>query len=399
LTEPLYIALTMGGLLTLAGYLHNGRQVFLVSAAILIAASSLTRYAGLATIAAGAVALLVVESSHEKAGARRVSFFSSSLRFRMAGRIADSLIFIAVCGLPIALFAFRNYLKSGVATDRKLVFHPVKVRQIVAAFSTVAQWLLVGKVRADVRFIEFVIEVLMLACLVIFATRKQRHGRKNGKDSESKLPHVLAIFILAYVTQLLATINFFEADTVLDSRSLLPVHFAALMLGLWLARQFHDRIPTNQAIRIAMPLLALLLAASYAFRGARWITVVASDGQGYASRKWRESPTIAELRKLAPTIPVYTNGADAVYYLSGRPALEIPAPVDRGTAQPNRQYERDVERMKTDIQTHNGVLLYFQGLPERTFLPSEDQLRSRLPFDVVSLSDGSIFRAHANASR
>jgi len=395
LTEPLYVALTLGGVLLLASYLQNGGRRLLLMAAILIAASCLTRYVGLATIGAGAIALLILERSNNKPGRFALSFRNESFR----RRVVDALIFVAACCLSMAVLAIRNALKSGAASDRELVFHPVKSQQIVAAFSTMAQWLLVGKVRVDLRFIAFIIQILVMAGLTIFVMSKRRAHQNDGREAGSKLPHVLIIFIAAYLILWLVTMTFLEADDVLDSRSLLPVHFAALVLGLWLTRQLYDRALKAGPIRISFLVLALLLAGSYTFRGARWLKLVKADGQGYASRSWRESPTMAEIRKLPAAIPVYTNAIDAVYYLSGRRALDLPPRIIRGTGRPNQQYENDVERMKTDIQAHNGVLVYFHAFPERWVLPSESELRSRLPFEVVTLSDGSIFLPSSPRSR
>lgn len=386
MTEPLYLALTLGGLLVLAQYLRNGRRSWLVMAAFLIALSCLTRYVGLATIASASVGVMLLERTENAGVGFAFSLKSESLR----RRILDVVIFTTSCGLPVVIWSIRNRLAGGT-TDRHLAFHPVTWRQIVPAFSTAAQWLLLGKVRSDLRVIAFVIEMLALAGLTIFLLSRQARDQGERKEQPTKLPQLLVIFIVAYVAFLLVTITFVEIDNVLDSRSLLPVHFAALVLGMCLARMFYRRTSQSRWLRIVLVALAFVFVGSYALRGGRWLALARADGQGFVSRAWKESPTMAEIRKLPAGTPIYTNGIDVVYYLSGRRALDIPPRIIHGTGRPNAQYESELSRMNDDLRAQKGVLVYFRALPERWFLPSGDELRNRLSPQVRSFNDGLIF--------
>jgi len=386
MTEPLYLALTLGGLLLLARYLQNGRRSWLVMAAILIALSCLTRYVGLATIAAASIGIMLLERTENPGVGFAFSFRSESLR----RRILDVTIFVTLCGLPEVIWSIRNRLAGGTP-DRHLAFHPVTWQQIVPAFSTAAQWLLLGKVRSDLRVVAFVIEILALASLTIFLQSKRAEEQGDRREQPAKLSQLLVIFIVTYVALLLVTISFVEIDNVLDSRSLLPIHCAALVLGMCLARMIYRRASQSRWIQIVLVAVAVLFVGSYALRGGRWLALAEVDGQGFVSRAWQDSPTMAEIRKLPAGIQIYTNGIDAVYYLSGRRALDIPPRIIHGTGRPNAQYESELSRMNDDLRAQKGVLVYFRALPERWFLPSEDELRSRLSLPVRSFSDGSIF--------
>jgi hypothetical protein len=385
MTEPLYLALTLGGLLLLARYLQNGRRSLLVMAAILIALSCLTRYVGVATIASALIGIMLLQRTENAAVGFAFSFRSESMR----RRILDAVIFATLCGLPVVTWSIRNRLAGGTP-DRHLAFHPVTLQQVVPAFSTAAQWLLLGKVRNDLRVVAFVIEILALASLTIFLLSKRTQDQGDRREQPTKLPQLLVIFIVAYGALLLITITFVEMDIVLDSRSLLPIHCAALVLGTCLAKMFYRRASQSRWIQIVLVALAFLFAGSYTLRGGRWLARVQADGQGFVSRAWQESPTMAEIRKLPAGIPIYTNGIDAVYYLSGRRALDIPPRIIHGTGRPNEQYESELSRMNDDLRAQKGVLVYFRALPERWFLPSEDELRSRLSLQVRTFNDGSI---------
>jgi hypothetical protein len=221
----------------------------------------------------------------------------------------------------------------------------------------------------------------------------QRIPLLSGPGKQSRLPSLLAIFAIFYVGFLVLTISFVEIDNVLDNRSLLPVHFAALVCVPWLAGSLYRRVPASGRIRIVFVVMALVLVISYTFRGTRWFAQVQADGQGFTSRAWKESPIIEQIKKLPSGVPIYSNGVDAIYYLTGRRALEIPATVIHGTGLPNPQYEAELQLMSDDLRTHKGVLVYFNTLPERWFLPLESELRSRLALPTRDFTDGSILES------
>jgi hypothetical protein len=388
MTEPLYLALTLAGFLSLAAYLKNERRWLLVLSASCLALSVLTRYVGIAGVVTGSVVLLFLERKQSAGDHFGTPFSSKTWRHR----VSDTLIFVLITCAPLAMWSIRNRLLAGGASDRQLAFHPVKFQQIVAAFSAAAQWLLLGKVRLDVRAVAFIVEVTVMFCLAIYLFRKPERLETSSREASSKLPHILITFVILYLGLLLFTITFFEIDNVLDSRSLLPVHFSLLILGPFLANRLYRRAPVTIATRCIALTLTLLLAGSYAFRGARWLAGAQADGQGYASRSWKESLTVAQLRTLPADSLIYSNGVDVIYYLTGKRAREIPAKIIHGTAQPNPNYDVELQRMSDDLRQHHGVLVYFNTLPERWFLPLESELQSELPLNEIATEvDGSVF--------
>jgi hypothetical protein len=386
LTEPLYLSLTLVGLLWLGTYLERQRRGFLIAASLAIALSLLTRYVAAATVLAGALALL---ASNRRASAVGVPTSSEASR-NSTRRLIDTMIFVSIASAPLAVWAIRNHFVAAHAVDRQVVFHPVKFQQLVAGASTVSQWLLIGKVRGDVRIIAFLIEILVIIALALYLTAK---GESSERKS-SEQPQLLLLFIITYVTFLLLTASFVDADTVLDHRSLLPIHVAAMLLVITAAARLYSSERRPRSIRVVLIVIALSFAGSYCLRGFRWLSHAQADGQGYASRAWKNSPAIEQTKRLPPEIPVYSNGYDAIYYLTGRRAILIPEKIIHGTGQPNQHYESEVERMTNDIREHNGAIVYFHTLPERIYLPTEDELRSRLLLQFVPLRDGSILQAN-----
>jgi hypothetical protein len=378
LTEPLFMFLTLSGLVYLALYLEDHRRRFLIAAAFAIALSVLTRYVGVVSLITGGLVLLVVS----------VRSYSGHRGFRR--RVLDALLFEAVSCLPVALWAMRNRLQTGGATERHFAFHPVKLDQLVAAFSTIAQWLLLGRVPANVRAIALLIEIVVLIVLCMILLRRRRDSGFENNGTASMLPLVLVTFTAVYLAFLVFTASFVDADTVFDNRSLVPIHFAGIILGLCLGWKLYAR-SASQSARTALVVFALLLLASQSFRGAGWVIKTSREAQGYASRAWTSSETVAAVRSLPPGISIYSNGQDAIFYLAGRRAVSIPEKVIHGAGLANQNYNTEAEKMKNDIRDRGAVLVYFRTLPERTYLPTEDELRLRLPSGVSAYADGLIF--------
>lgn len=397
LSEGLFIFLAISGLVSLSRFLETKQGAWLVASAGFVGLAVLTRYVGVALVFTGVVALLFVNSRN------------------LRRRFLDAGIFGLIACTPMAVWVVRNMAVAGGASDRQFVFHPIGPRQITAGLSTISTWLLLGKVRTDYRVIFFVIEVLVAAVVLIYLLIRARKKTLAGTDNRdgagtrkrlehressslSRLPQVLLLFIVSYVGFLIFTASFVDADTVLDTRALVPVHVAAIVLVCGLAWRLFvsldDKLKGNRAIRIALVTLAVTFAASYSFRGIRWFSQVRQDGQGYASRAWKESETIARVKNLPGGVSIYSNGYDAIYYLTGRAAMYLPEKTNHNTGRRNDNYEAEVEKMRRHLEQGNVVLVYFKRLPERWFLPSEAELVQRLrPRSVEPTEDGSIFSA------
>lgn len=376
--------------LLVAVYFDTPKRALLIGSAIAIAAAFLTRYIGVVLVFTGTLALLILKGRTVRRS------------------LADAIIFAAIACLPMALWAIRNHQVAGDTTDRALVFHPIKLGQIVSGISTMSSWLLLGKVRGDIRAIGFLIEVVIIAAIIAYLFMRRTRAVKGGgqailsaipidhsvnNDSAlQKLPHILSIFVLSSLAFLIFAASFIDADTVLDDRSLVAVHLAALILILILAWSLYRCSTPTRNMRIGFLVLALVFALSYGLRAATWFELTRRDGQGYASRQWRDSETIARVRLLPSGAPIYSNGYDAIYYLTGQPALYLPEEVIHGTGRANQNYRSELDRMQKDLREHQGVVVYFNTLPERWFLPTESEIKTQLSLaGVGTFTDGSIY--------
>ncbi len=375
LTEPLFICFVLIGLLCLAFFIDNQQRRFLIAASVAMGLSFLTRYVGIVSVLSGVVVILIFNSKG------------------LSRRLMDALIFGLISCAPIGLWAIRNHFATGGATDRQFVFHPVPLHQLVSGSSTIAWWLLLSQVRTDIRVTALLLEVAAIAGLTLYLLKRKKRIRLDGEvRAFAKLPHILLVFIVLYLGFLVFTATFIDADTVFDHRSLLPVRVATLALVPCLTRNVYLRSQPSRLIRLTFVLLAIIFSIAYSVRAAKWLLPARRDGQGYASRSWRESATIARVRGLPAGVPIYSNGYDAIYYLTSRHAILIPERIIHGTGRPNVNYNPEIEKMRDDLREHNGFLVYFNTLPERWSLPSESELNERLSLRLAAAeSDGSIY--------
>ncbi len=124
-TEPLFILLVFGGLALLAAYLDNSKWVFLVSASFLIGMATLTRYVGVAVIAAGFLGIMLLQDG------------------KFLKKFRDAIFFGLISFLPIIIWLMRNSLSTNSVTSRDIIFHPITVSQLLQALHTISTWLLI----------------------------------------------------------------------------------------------------------------------------------------------------------------------------------------------------------------------------------------------------------------
>ena len=230
LTEPLYLATAFAGFLCLGCYLQNQRRWWLLAAAILLALSTMTRYVGVTGIGAAVLALLFVEVNHAEESGSPFSVLAE----RMRRRLVTALIFGVAAVLPLICLSIRNRLATGGVSDRHFAFHPILMQTVVSGFSTVAQCLVLGKLRLDLRFAGFLIECVLLAALSFCVWQRGRTEKAANSISTATLPQVLLIYCLVYVAVLVLTGTFLIRHRPGWPQSS-PVHVALLVLGPWAA--------------------------------------------------------------------------------------------------------------------------------------------------------------------
>ncbi len=374
-SEPLFIFFGILGLFLLALYMEKPRYVILAVSSMAVALAFLARYAGIALVATGVIAILLLS------------------KYPWRKRLFDVGVFCTISCVPMILWIIRNLVVAGTATNREVAFHPLTTEHLRAAVDTISTWLLPVRVPPSTRWVSLLIVVTMVILIFVLSKREMRRDERKNPEGPTGLPALLGFFILNYGLLLLVSISFFDVHTPVDNRILSPVYVATLTLVLCLSPNLSTTLIQGRSIRIALIIFCVVFSVSHLLGVIPWLTHSYSNGIGYASRAWKQSALIEHINGLDSKVPIFTNGPDAVYILTGRPAYMIPSKVDPGTRLVNSNYPYDLATMRKELEMGKGVLVYFNKISWRWYLPSEKELKKHLKLHLhATEEDGSIYQ-------
>ena len=353
-SEPLFILLALAAMVSLARFVDGGDHRWLWLSAALAAAAFLTRYVGVTVALAGAIVLL------------------------RAGRRREAAAYAAVTVAPVVAWLAWAGLGGG-----HLAVHVFDLEYLARGADSASRWLLPAVVPAGIRV---VVAVVVAAAVVVV-------GRRAPRTGQDVLASVLGTFALLYLALLLADRVFLDATGRIDGRFLAPLHVVVVILVASLARRAGD---TGLLRRRAVAVAGIVLALQ-AGQAVSWVAGgLTDDGitrRGYAAAAWRRSPVMAAIGGLGPDVPVFSNGADAIFLHTGRATSQLPARIEYRTGEPNSDYLSELESVRAALAA-GGVLVYFQAITARDrFLPPASELEARLGLRVVDRDRvGTVYR-------
>lgn len=364
LSEPLFTLLAVGGLVALAASITGRSGPLLAAATATVALACLTRYAGVALVVAGAAAILRFEGA---AGRRRALAFA-------AGGAAPLALWLAAVGRPnrrVSLHLFdAGYWTNGVDAVSKWVapaFLPWPVRVVVAAAAAVGLW---RAARPRLRLVA---------------------ARRPPADA---LPFVAGAFAAAYLVLLVGDRLLLDDSGRLDGRFLLPLRPLAVLV---LAPVVH-RAVTGRARRTVVVVAGAGLLALHTVQALAWtVTGMGDDSLGrrnLTARAWTQSEVLATVAALPPSVPVYTDGPDAVFLLTGRRTESLPRHHDLLTGEARPGYERELATMADRLRRDGGVVVWFSPFAFRSgFLPTPADVEREVPLTPVQRDEvGVLYR-------
>jgi hypothetical protein len=367
LSEAPFLFFSMLTLYLLASYLDRSSAARLVAAAVAASLASLTRYGGVVLIVTGVLALFLL------------------VQAPLIRRALNVLLFGALsCAVTVA-WALRNLNVAGTIAERTLVLHPPTWNHLAGAVETISGWLLPGTplaVRAGA-----LLTITTGAGIAAVVHRFPVASRDQGFPARESLPRIIALFVISYLSLLGFTIGFVSADTRLDFRILSPVYVTLVILVAGGCSRLEGRARATAWVLLVPVLGAYLNAAAGFVRQAHF------EGQGYASRSWQESPTLAALQALPASRPIFSNRPDAIAVLTGRPAARIPANVNPSTLRENPNRSAELAEVRRNVRDRKGVVVVFKKIGVRGYLMSEAELSAAIPLRLVKRTrDGTIYR-------
>ena len=377
-TDPLLVLLALLALIQLAAFLNRRTTASLWWAAVFTALAALTRYPGVALIAAGVLILLPL------------------------ARLRQTLVFGAISSLPLLAVLARNWAVTGnlarATGDRTGPVSPSGqsladgLRQIVDVFH---EWTVLPNAPAGLTYLLWLAvaaTVLASAVVILRALRPDQKAAPAYFRLEPAIP--FGGFVLTYLAFMVVVVPL-TVEQVINTRYLLPIYVPLLLTAVFLLDRFLS-IAASWTGAIRYSLAALVLLATFAHVGFStqenlrrtakvWVVGHEQDWM-YNTPYWQQSETLNYIRSLRDNRVegrVYSNKKSLAWFADGTVApgkyLGIP---------------REMGWPTIEAGAH---IVWFDKFYHRSFLSYDDTDLRLLPGveTVAELADGVVFRRTA----
>lgn len=371
MSEPLYLVLSIGGVLLLVTYFERARWGWMVASAAALGLAYLTRYVGLSLIITGFLIILV------------------RYKVPLVQRLKEISLFGVVSLLPVLAFMARNYALTGYTTNRQVIWHPLEFERFRKGLGLIMGWFLPTQWLTRFGIKLSIAGLLLVLVAIIWLDRQRIRQALVRLGTCPSLGALMLVYLVTYLSQVVLSISLFDYSTPLDDRILSPVFVCILVLVVILLSRLWS-LPSRPMRWVGVGLSLVMLA--YSTVGAiSQVQKLQADGQGFTRTKWQDSSLMESIRDLPPEIQVYTNEYSLVWFWTGRAAYAIPSYYDPVTNQSRPTYPDDLAKMKEKIQHGAAVLALFN--PEMLD-PQYYSLKNLTQNLLLSqnLQDGAIYK-------
>jgi len=393
MTEGLFFMLGFAGIFSLFYHFHKPRAWIALASGLFAGLAFLTRFSGLAFIAAGVFGLLWLGKQS------------------MIKRLVNVLIYLLPAGLPYlvwTLFLRRTYLDI---KPENFNWHVKDLWQATLPLrgsltDSVWNWLGLNFIWEDppYRFKLFGLGLIFLLVLALTLFLGLRFVRQHPQDSLIYQPVVqpgLLWLVFSLVSALILIFSYIYRVPKPDlfERILSPIQIGLILAGLALFEWMAQARPARRIV-LALPWAVGIWIIGINLPGS-FITAqtLHQDGRGYTSRAWVTSPIIQAVRNLPADTPLISNQPTAIHFLTGRLTYDMISSLwnagmngpgilygDNGT-DPNQVRFRD---------EHAALVVFDYGMPTQLQAENEENTRTLWDlthglFEYAHLEDGQIF--------
>jgi hypothetical protein len=348
-SEPLYIALSLISLISLAYYMrYPAKPGYLLTAIAAAALTFLTRFAGIALIGASTLTMLLFPWSELKR------------------RVKVSSLFLLLSSAPTAIFIMRNRILYGTTVDRPLPqWHPPPASTWAQGADTILGWFAPHRIFSSMSNTAVIVAgTLITLCLFIafaFASYQMYRRFLSANLPIQPLWFLSLTNLLAYCGLLMVTVLFLDRLTPLNDRILSPIYPLLLLMLPTLGNFWLDG--RHQLIKILLSVILVVFLGVFLFRGIQTIRTQRELGLGLSTPQWHASKAMEYLRKL-PSVPIYTNDIPAIYFHTGHMAHFIPVKQNPAEGTIRQDYPAELLKMRLTLLNGNGILVLFGSDPE-----------------------------------
>lgn len=337
-TEPLYLTLTLAGVLALGSAIKQRSLAWLAIAAAVAGLAALVRYVGVANVGLVALAALF--------------WWPAPLRQRV--RAASIGAIIAASPL-LTVLAISSGSGDAPVANRQLLWHPLGATDLWMGAAVVGKWV---SPLSDANYITaaWLAALLGLVAFVVAARARAQTSLAEPRLAERPLVRMLALYAAMYLTVLVATMTFADAQTLFDPRLLVPMLAVAIIIGVvWLSRSS----ALGSRVRLATwSILALVVLAELS-RLLPWM--LAANVHGLALRRLDPSDraVVAATQGLTQSARIYSNRPYFLRAQTKRAVAGIPRERDPNTLLPNARLVQQVRAICDSAASKPTYLVLF----------------------------------------
>jgi dolichyl-phosphate-mannose-protein mannosyltransferase len=371
-SEPPFIFFTLLAVLLLILHINAPHYSLLIGSALSVSLVLTTRYVGITVLPPMILTILILENKP------------------LRRRIQDCLIMVGIGILPLAAWLLRNLVVADSAANRSIGFHLMGFSDI---HTLIGSLLVFSAPFVGNFYLKIILFFLFLGLVFsgIALALKDNVRRKEGTNISAATQMFAGVFVTTYLLFLFAYNSLTNPVVDLGSRVLAPAFVFGIILVISVIYRLSRFRHRTSLWRVFLVLTFALIsvnghyAVSFAVQRHR-------NGSGFTSRMWADSESIEYAKTLSPARTIYSNGVDAIYSLTGREALRIPAKFDPTGGKNIAEFERDINAMRDQLMQNRAVVLYLDKITWRWYLPSKDELENVYKVPVlVRLEDGVVY--------
>lgn len=368
LSEPLFLALLVLLLWSLVRFPRAA-----LTHGVIAATATMVRYAGL-SFAGGAALWALMD---------RTAPWRDRLR-RAALAVSPSVVAMAAWSLT------REHGDGQSGSIRHIAFYGDWMPTLTQGAQTIAHLLAPTLEWEPVPWLAAGATAVALIALVWSTVRLEGEVRPEPArddprwNAQRELLRAAGCLAVAYVALVFASRAVADPDIPLDFRLLAPlVPLGVAAVAVVAARAW--RVISRPARVLGVLALTGWLATA---ARADWqqLSDAMADGGDFASRTWRESPTLAWVRAQEPARAIYTNWPCAIWFHLDRVVYDLPRATDAET----------MRRLAERLRATNGVLVAWTA-PNPDAAPTDTLVAGAGLVRIAEFSDGAAYAVAPNA--
>ncbi|WP_375194388.1 glycosyltransferase family 39 protein [Sphingobium sp.] len=373
MSEPLFLTALFATVLLFLKYRESGHLSWLIFCAVALALSMLVRFAALPLAATLSVMLLTDRNKP------------------LPTRIRELMLLGGIGAAIFFAWAIVSQLIIGHSVGRELAFNGNTDAQLWrSGLNMLTVQLLPSAAPYPLRLVFLLMltgAIIVLAVHWVGSKLNDPAGR-----TDRNVVNIFGLYALFYIGFMLFSVSI-EANLNLNGRYALPFYVAATIAATSLACTRSESRSASMARQTVIG-AGLLIIVSHVIRTVDLTREDYTQGIGFASRSWKSSPTIRAVNMLPYDAKIYSNGPDALNYLTPRTTAFTPALVQRRTGRDNpvNSFADQVERLRAQLVRGNAYIVILDRVDWRFYLASEAELQRLLNLKMIRReADGRIY--------